>query len=258
MKNGRHILVRYIYIRLNKFLSETGICSRREADKFILDNKVTVNGKVTNHPNTLVASDKDSVKVAGKRVRLQPLTYILLNKPEGVLTTLSDPNQRATVKDLLRGVKIRVYPVGRLDFNTSGVLLLTNDGELAARLTHPRYGFTKTYQAKVSGVPTDTKLRKMGLGVKIPGIKGSYEMTLPAKVKLVRNLKKKSILQIIIKEGKKHQVKKMCAAIGHPVVKLVRLKFGFLSARGLMPGKWRYLNKLEQDKLKESVGLKIN
>jgi len=238
-------------IRLNRFLAEAGVCSRREADARIFNREVTVNGQLVTVPAFRIDPQKDAVKVSGRRVRLQPWIYILLNKPAGVIATVADPEKRTTVIDLLKGVRTRVYPVGRLDFNTSGVLLLTNDGDLALRLMHPRYGFTKTYHAQVRGVPTFLSLQKMKRGVRIDVWSGRYEKTLPAQVHLVKKFRKGAIIEITLREGRQHQVKKMCAAIGHPVEKLVRVKFGFLTAAGLPLGAWRYLTPEEIKKIRD-------
>ena len=237
-------------MRLNRFLAEAGVCSRRDADTLIFARQVTVNGKVIDLPSFRIDPRQDAVKVSGKRVHPQPLVYILLNKPEGVISTLQDPEKRATVVDLLKGVRARVYPVGRLDYNTSGVLMLTNDGILALRLMHPRYGFVKTYHAKVSGVPSPIAIRRLCYGVRIEAWSGRYEKTLPTKARLLKKTGKSSVVEIILREGRQHQVKKMCAAIGNPVEKLMRVKFGFLSASGLALGAWRYLSTAEVAKIK--------
>ncbi len=237
-------------VRLNRFLAEAGVCSRRDADTLVFEKRVTVNGTVISTPAWRIDPDRDAVKVNGRRILPQPLVYVLLHKPEGVVSTVEDPEKRTTVLELLRGVKARVYPVGRLDFNTSGVLLLTNDGELAQRLTHPRYGFPKTYHARVRGVPGVQVLYKLAGGVRIPTWAGRYEKTLPARVHLLKRMKDAAVLEMTLREGRQHQVKKMCLAMGHPVTALQRVKFGFLSAAGLPLGRWRYLRAEEIKKLK--------
>ncbi len=228
-------------IRINRYIAEAGVCSRREADQLIFDGMVTVNGRVITDPACRLDRHKDAVKVNGKRIFLQPLTYLLLHKPQGVVSTVEDPEKRPTVIQLLKRMKIRVYPVGRLDFNTSGVLMLTNDGDLALRLTHPRYGFEKTYQAKVQGIPKPQDLLKLSNGVRIPTTPGKFEKTMPARARMIKTRGNHALLEITLREGRQHQVKKMCQAIGHPVEKLARTKFGFLTANGLNPGQWRYL-----------------
>lgn len=238
-------------IRLNRFLAEGGVASRREADEVIRAGRVTVNGTVIGSPAFQVDPERDSVKIEGKRIRLQAPTYVLLNKPEGVVSTADDPENRQTVVGMLQGVRARVYPVGRLDTNTSGVLLLTNDGDLAMKLTHPRFGFPKTYQAKVYDVPSAGDLNRLAAGVGIPVENGRFERTLPAKVRLLRTLERNAVLEITLTEGRQHQVRKMCAAVGHAVVKLTRTRFGFLTAADLPLGRWRYLNAGEVRRLKE-------
>ncbi|MCK5218893.1 rRNA pseudouridine synthase [bacterium] len=244
------------HLRLNRFLAETGICSRRDADQLIFSGRVTVNGKIIESPAFRLDSKHDAVKVEGRRVWSQPLVYVLMNKPEGVVSTAEDPQQRTTVIDLLRGVRARIYPVGRLDYNTSGAILLTNDGELAQRLAHPRYEFPKTYHAKVSDVPSREDMEKMAAGVRIPDKFQRYTRTRPAKARLVKRMKKCAVVEIVLKEGRQHQVRKMCAAIHHPVTALTRVKFGFLSVTGLPVGRWRYLTSKEIEKLKK--GAEIN
>ncbi len=240
-------------VRLNRFLAEAGAASRREADELIFAGRVTVNGAVVTSPAHQLDPARDAVKISGRRVWPQPRVYVLLNKPAGILSTVDDPQGRKTVVDLLQGVKAKVYPVGRLDANTTGVLLLTNDGDLALRLTHPRYGFSRTYHAKVSDVPSPADLRRLAEGVRIPAESGRYERTLPARARVVRTFARHSLLEISVQEGRHHQVRKMCAAIGHPVRELDRVKFGFLTAAGLPLGRWRYLNAEEIKRLKNAA-----
>lgn len=237
-------------VRLNRYLAENAAVSRREADEIVFAGKVTVNGAVVTTPAERVNPALDSVKLSGKRIWPQLKEYVLLNKPEGVISTSDDPQRRNTVVQLLHGVRAHVYPVGRLDMNTSGVILLTNDGDLALRLTHPRFGFAKTYQAKVQGMPSTRALQKLGAGIRIISESGRMETTLPAKVRLVKSFERNALLEITVHEGRHHQVRKMCLAIGHPVIKLTRVKFGFLSAAGLPLGSWRYLTHAEVQKLK--------
>jgi 23S rRNA pseudouridine2605 synthase len=236
--------------RLNQFLAEAGVCSRRDADDLIRRGAVTVNGAVVADPAVRVDPQRDAVKASGRLVKPEPLVYILMNKPIGVISTLDDPEGRTTVRELLRGVRARVYPVGRLDWNTEGVLLLTNDGDLAQRLTHPRYGFPKTYLAKVRGYPEPGALRKLALGVRIPGWDGRYEKTLPARARVRQRVREGALLELTLREGRQHQVKKMCAAIGFPVLALARIRFGFLTPFGLAPGQWRHLTPAEVSRLK--------
>jgi len=238
-------------VRINRFLAEAGVCSRRDADQLIFNRQVTVNGAVADSPAVRVQPGRDVVKAQGRRVVWPSrFVYVLLNKPEGVISTVEDPKHRATVVEMLKGVGARVFPVGRLDYNTSGLLLRTNDGELALKLTHPRYEFPKTYHAKVEGVPTPMALRKLAMGVHIPSETGRYEKSLPAQARLLERYRRNALVEITLREGRKHQVRKMCAAIGHPVVKLARVKFGFLTAARLPVGTWRYLTPEEVKRLK--------
>ncbi len=239
-------------LRLNRFLADSGVASRRDADELIFSGQVTVNGQVARSPALRVDPRRDAVKLNGKRIWPQAAVYVLLNKPEGYISTVDDPGRRPTVLDLVRGVRSRVYPVGRLDINTSGLLLLTNDGDLAVRLTHPRYGFPKTYLAKVKGVPGRNALSKLAAGVRIPTAEGVYERTLPAKVRLVKQFKRNAMLEITLTEGRQHQVRKMCAAVGHSVIQLTRVKFGFLTLAHLPSGRWRYLAAEEVRRLQSS------
>ncbi len=239
-----------VFVRLNRFLAENANYSRREADEVVFGGSVTVNGTVAETPAYQVDPEHDSVKVAGKRIWPHPKVYVLLNKPEGVVSSAEDPLRRNTVVELLHGVRAHVYPVGRLDINTTGVMLLTNDGDLAMRLTHPRFGFAKTYQAKVQGIPSTKTLQKLGAGVRVPSETGRMEMTMPAKVRLVKTFESNSLIELTVNEGRYHLVKKMCMVVGHPVIKLTRVKFGFLTTAGLALGRWRYLTTEEVARLK--------
>lgn len=193
----------------------------------------------------------DRITIDGRLLRpAEDLVYILLNKPVGVVTTLSDPEGRPTVRQLLPDVRARVFPVGRLDFHSSGLLLLTNDGELALRLTHPRYGTRKTYRVKVKGTPTAETLAQLAAGVRL-----EEGITAPAEVRLDRSQEGKSWLEIIIGEGRKREIRRMCERIGHPVEKLTRVRLGPLKLGRLAPGEHRPLTEREVDALRHSVGL---
>ena len=241
-------------LRLNRFLADAGVASRRDAEAIVAAGQVTVNGHAVDSPGTLVDPGRDAVKILGRRVRPQANIYLLLHKPEGILSTVDDPQHRRTVLDCLPDLGARVYPVGRLDGNTSGALLLTNDGELALRLTHPRYGFERTYHAKVNDVPSEGDLRRLAQGVNIPAPPGRFVKTLPARVRLLRRWEKNALLEITLREGRHHQVRKMCAAVGHPVIKLTRVAFGFLTLAGLPPGRWRRLSPREVERLRRCEG----
>lgn len=216
-------------MRLNAFLARTGIASRRRADELIKSGRVTVNGA----PGQLNddVSDKDDIRLDDKSVKMSKSRYILLNKPAGYLTTLKDPHGRRKVADLVK-VSERVVPVGRLDYDTSGALLLTNDGELANKLMHPRFEAHKMYEAQVTGYITDEILNKLSIGIELEDGK-----TAPAKARKLADNK----IEITIHEGRNHQVKRMLAAVGLPVQKLHRSKYAGLDLRGIKPGQWRDL-----------------
>jgi pseudouridine synthase len=190
----------------------------------------------------------DDVRVDGRRIKAsERLRYILLNKPKGYITTRSDPQRRPTVIDLLRGVREYVYPVGRLDYDSEGLLLLMNDGDLAARLTHPRHGIERTYEARVAGMPDEHALGRLRSGIPLDG-----RRTMPATVVLVneRRRDRDGVLRITIREGRNRQVRRMCEAVGHPVRSLKRTRIGPIADRRLQPGQWRELTPQEVEKLK--------
>ena len=229
-------------MRLNAYLARAGVASRRKADELIKAGRVTVNG-APGALNTFVES-RDVVEVDGRRVQKQRLAYLLLNKPAGTVTTASDPQGRRTVVDLVPR-EPRVMPVGRLDADTTGALLLTNDGELAHRLAHPRYGVEKTYEVDVEGDPNEAALRELAAGVDLDDGR-----TAPARVRrLARNR-----LQLTIHEGRNRQVKRMLDAVGHPVRRLHRSAYAGLDVEGLEPGAWRELEPSEVERLRVSPG----
>ncbi|MFA5074086.1 MAG: pseudouridine synthase [Nitrospirota bacterium] len=234
--------------RLQKIISAAGITSRRAAEELITEGRVRVNGKVVTELGTKADAAHDHIKVDGKLINpRQPLTYLMLNKPAGFVTTMSDPEGRPTVQDLLKGVKVRVYPVGRLDYNTEGLLLLTNDGDFAHLITHPKHEFPKTYLAKVKGVVPDESLHELEKGVYLTDGK-----TAPAKIKKVRKEESNSWLEITIHEGRKRQVRRMFDRIGHSVIKLKRIKTGSLSLGDLPEGYYRHLTADEVRSLREN------
>lgn len=234
-------------IRLQKFLSEAGIASRRKAEILIMAGKVEVNGKIVTELGTKIDTEKDVVYYNHKKVeKKQKLIYIMLHKPEGYVTTVKDQFQRPTVLDLLKTVKERVYPVGRLDYDTSGLLLLTNDGALTYRLTHPKHNIEKTYEAKLFGTPSETDILQFRRGVLIDGKK-----TQPAKLEILEKGEKYCTVRIIIQEGRNRQVRKMCQAIKHPVAQLKRVGTGTLYLKNLEKGKYRYLTEKEIQYLKK-------
>ena len=224
--------------RLQKYLAECGVASRRKCEEIILAGKVKVNGQVIIELGTKVVSGKDKVEIDGKEILLEKRVYILLNKPVGYVTTVSDEKERPTVMELLDGVKEKVVPVGRLDMFTSGLLLLSNDGEFIYKVTHPKHETTKTYIVKTRGVPTEKDLEKLRVGIKIEDY-----TTSPAKVELLLkdNTNDISRIWIQIHEGRNRQVRKMCEAIGLSVIALKREGVGDLTCEGVERGKWRYL-----------------
>jgi 23S rRNA pseudouridine2605 synthase len=226
-------------MRLNAYLARAGVASRRGAEDLIRAGRVRVNGEVAGLA-TFVES-RDTVEVDGRPIEPEPLTYVLLHKPAGVVTTARDPQGRATVVGLV-GHERRVVPVGRLDVDTTGALLLTNDGPLAHRLMHPRYEVDKVYEAEVEGEPSDEALAQLAKGVELDDGR-----TAPARV---RSLGSPSLVELTIHEGKKHQVKRMLQAVGHPVRRLHRSRYAGLTLDGLAPGEWRALTPGEVAKLR--------
>ena len=230
--------------RLQKIIADSGYCSRRKAETLILNGKVMLNGKTVTKLGTK-ASLKDVITVEGNSLKDKKLEYILLYKPRGTVTTTHDEKGRKTVLDLIE-TKNRLYPVGRLDYDTTGLLLLTNDGNLTNKLLHPSNKINKVYVAKINEIVVPAKIKLLDKGVYIDGIK-----TAPAKTKILKIDKKNhtSLVKITIHEGRNHQVKKMFAAIGYTVAKLKREEFAFLNLDGLMPGKYRKLTIKEVKKL---------
>ncbi|MGE0446926.1 MAG: pseudouridine synthase [Vicinamibacterales bacterium] len=243
--------------RLQKILSQAGVASRRAAETLILEGRVTVNGKTVTELGTK-AEDGDDIRVDGRRVKsAERKRYILLYKPRGYVTTRSDEKRRRTVLDLLGGVREYVYPVGRLDYDTEGLLLLTNDGDLAAQLTHPRHQVDRTYEARVAGVPDDEALERLRRGIPLDG-----KRTLPAEADLLTRgparsgpgtREGSSMVRLTIREGRNRQVRRMLEAVGHPVQSLTRTRIGAISDRFLKPGEWRDLTPREIAALKGTV-----
>jgi len=229
-------------MRLNAYLARAGVASRRKADELIVAGRVVVNGE-PGQLNTFVSAD-DIVEVDGRRVTKQQLSYVLLHKPAGVVTTASDPGGRPTVVDLVEH-GARVVPVGRLDADTTGALLLTNDGPLAHRLAHPRYEVDKVYEVEVEGSPSDDALRQLAEGVDLEDGR-----TAPAGLRRLGP----SRIELTLHEGRKHQVKRMCEAVGHPVRQLHRSRYATLTLDGLAPGEWRELTNDERRALQELTG----
>jgi 23S rRNA pseudouridine2605 synthase len=225
--------------RLQKILSQAGVASRRAAEQLITDGRVSVNGQTILELGTKADLDIDEIRVDDRRIRtVAKLRYLLLYKPRGYVTTRKDPQGRRTVIDLLDGVREYLYPVGRLDYDTEGLILLTNDGVITAALTHPKHGTERTYEAEVVGVPDDAALTRLRTGVVLDG-----RRTRPARVSRMPASRKtgRSALRITIREGQNRQVRRMCEAVGHPVRHLVRTRFGPVHDLRLKPGQWRDL-----------------
>src|SRR5579862_3862408 len=232
--------------RLQKILSQAGVASRRASEQLMRDGRVSVNGATVRELGTKADPHADDIRVDGRRIAIaEQHRYILLNKPRGYVTTRADPQRRPTVIDLLAGVRQYVYPVGRLDFDTEGLLLLTNDGELAARLTHPRHGVARVYEARVLGVPDSHDLKRVAHGIVIDG-----RRTQPALVKMLHAGGDGAVLQITVHEGRNRQVRNMCEAIGHPVSTLRRVAIGPIRDARLQPGRWRDLSDVEISRLR--------
>ena len=237
--------------RLQKILSQAGIASRRASEQMMLDGRVTVNGVTVTALGTKADPATDDIRVDGSRVKIAAHhRYILLNKPRGYVTTRSDPERRKTVIDLLRGVKEYVYPVGRLDYESEGLLLLMNDGDLAARLTHPSHGIARVYEATVLGIPDQHDLDRLQKGMTIDGrrMRAAEVTLLPPK----RDAKGATLV-VTLREGRNRQVRNMCEAIGHPVDLLKRVAIGPLRDSRLKLGYWRDLSAEEVARLKKSA-----
>ena len=224
-------------VRLQKYLAGCGIASRRKAEEIIAQGRVTVDGEIVTAMGSQIAPSSQEIRLDGKLViPHNDFLYILLNKPQGYVTTMSDPQGRPIVTSLLQGINVRLFPVGRLDLDTEGALILTNDGELAQKIQHPSYEVTKTYEAQVLGRPAEKMLHKLEHGILLEG-----KQTAPAKIMVIARETETSSIRITIHEGRKRQVRKMFQAIGHPVVHLKRVAYGNLFLQGLPPGKYRIL-----------------
>lgn len=235
-------------MRINKYIASCGVASRRKAEEIILDRRVKVNGEIVSELSFNIDENKDIVEIDGKVISLsENHVYIVLNKPEGYITTVKDQFDRPSVLDLVTDIKERVYPIGRLDYETSGLLILTNDGDLTYKLTHPKHEVDKTYVALVKGQPTYEELKNFRDGLEIEDYK-----TAPAKIRVVdvNEEKNYSKCEIKIHEGRNRQVRKMCKAINHPVLRLRRIAMGDIRLKGLKVGEYRHLTKEEIEYLK--------
>lgn len=240
-------------IRLQKFLAKCGVASRRKAETLISKGRITVDGKTVNTMGLKINPDKQRVFFDGKQVSFEKeKIYYLLNKPKGYVTTVSDPQGRPIVTDLIKDISERIFPVGRLDLDTEGALLLTNDGELAQKMQHPSYGVTKTYEALVTGKPHQKKLDLLKKGILLED-----RMTSPASVQVIKHFSKSTLVRITIHEGRKRQVRKMFAAIGHPVNSLKRTAYGRLYLKNLPQGSYRRLNKEDLKNIFKNIPLQM-
>lgn len=233
--------------RLQKYLARCGAGSRRTCEELILSRRVRVNGLVVTELGCAVEADRDEVTLDNKKCLPESFVYLLLNKPAGYLSTVEDSRQRPKVTDLLKGVKERVYPVGRLDLDAEGLILLTNDGDLAYRLTHPKFEIDKVYRVLVRGVPEKSSLERLRLGIHLEDGPAA-----PARARVLEQKKDgTSLLEITVHEGRKHEIKRLCEAIGLPVLHLIRLAMGPLRLGNLALGAWRPLTQQEIQLLRE-------
>ena len=231
--------------RLQKIIADAGVTSRRKAEQMILEGRVSVNGKAVSKLGSKADPARDHIRVDGRLLeRRTQHVYLLLNKPVGYVSTVSDPEHRPTVLQLVRGIKERVYPVGRLDYHSSGLMILTNDGELANFLMSPRSAVPRTYHVKLEGAPDQAALAKLESGMVLDG-----RRTAPCQVRAVAE-RDKPWYEISLVEGRYHQVRRMFERIGQPVVKLKRVRIAFLTDHGLAPGRFRHLTRAEVERLR--------
>jgi 23S rRNA pseudouridine2605 synthase len=236
--------------RLQKILSKCGIASRRKAEEMILEGRVTVNGKVATL-GMKADLEKDHIKVDGKLIRVfEPKIYLMFNKPKGCITSMHDPLGRPTIKDFLKGVKPKVFPVGRLDYDSEGLLIITNDGELANALLHPRNKVPKTYHVKVDGFLEDKDVLKLERGIKLEG-----RIVTPTKVKILKETRANTWIEITIHEGRKRLIRRLFEKLRHPVLKLKRIRINGLELGSLSQGAFRYLTPEEVKKLKKEANI---
>ncbi|MGB9765108.1 MAG: pseudouridine synthase [Candidatus Saccharicenans sp.] len=236
---------------MNKFLAQAGVASRRQADCLVQEGRVRINGQLVTRLGIKVDENKDRIEVDGRPISLSAdQVYLLLNKPPGYIVTADDPQKRKTVMELIPRLPFRIFPVGRLDSESEGALLFTNDGVLANRLLHPRYRISKIYEVKVAGLVEDKALEKLKKGMFVDGRK-----TIPAKVKVIYRRKENSLLWLEIYEGRKHEIRKMFYSLGFEVKKLRRTSIAGISIKGLRLGGWRYLKPEEIKKLKKLTSI---
>lgn len=223
--------------RLQKYMAHCGVASRRKCEDIIIENRVKVNDVIISELGFKIDTSKDIVKVDDKEITVEEKkVYIALNKPEGYISTVKDENNRKTILDIVK-VDERIYPIGRLDYDTSGLILLTNDGDIYNKIIHPKFEKNKVYIAEIQGIPSSEDIKKFENGLDI----GGY-MTSKASIKVISSYKKTSEVEIVIHEGKNRQIRKMCSIINHPVIKLKRIEIGKIKLGNLKKGEWRYLN----------------
>src|SRR5918992_1772436 len=242
--------------RLQKLIAAAGVASRRHAEELIAAGEVTVNGKVVTEPGTKADPERDHIKVRGRlinsRIKAREKVYILLNKPRGYLSALSDPEGRPLVSELVPPSLGRLHPVGRLDFNTEGLLILTNDGELTNYVTAARNHVEKVYEVKVKGVPPEEQVARLRRGIRLDdGVK-----TAPAQITKTDETKTNAWYEVILREGRNQQIRRMFDSIGHSVIKLRRVRIGPVTAEGILIGQWRHLTPVEVKRLKGEHGAK--
>jgi pseudouridine synthase len=238
-------------MRLNKFLAHCGVASRRRADDIIAEGRVRINGQTVSELGVIVDEEFDKVEVDGTPVELpQQHTYLALNKPRGIIVTANDERGRASIRSLLKGLRTRVNHVGRLDQDSEGLLLMTNDGELAFRLTHPKYQIVKKYRVIVEGQVQPSDLSHFSQGIELEDGHIGH-----AETQILQSGSEASVLQIVLREGRKREIRQMCESLGHPVKSLQRLEFGGVSLGKLPLGQWRYLTDDEVTILKRAVGI---
>ncbi len=238
--------------RLHKLLSQAGVSSRRKAETLIQAGKVQVNGQTITRLGTSADPRRDTIVVDAQPVSFDPARlYFLLNKPTGVVSTLADPEGRPTVRELLAEVRERIFPVGRLDYYSAGLLLLTNDGELTARLLHPRYQIPRTYHVKLTGRCLPRALARLKNGVPL----ADGRLSGPVELRTIRRTERKTWIELTLHQGRHHEVRQMCEAIGYPVEKLIRVRFGPIVLSDLVPGAYRPFAPIEVQSLKRAVGL---
>lgn len=230
--------------RIQKIIAHAGICSRRKAEQYIAEGRVKLDGELVTQPGLKVDPQQSFITVDGKPLQEEKKVYILLHKPRGYVTTLSDPQGRPIVTDLVPEIPERLFPVGRLDLDSEGALLLTNDGALANRVLHPRFEVNKTYEATLQSLPQKTDLQRLEQGIILHGKK-----TWPARLRILKNKKDLAVIEIMIHEGKKRQVRKMFQAVGHQVIRLKRTAYGQLRLQNLPEGTYRFLGKNDVKKL---------